>query len=79
MTTFREVMTIIHANSILLSHTAVNGASYICNGWVRKDFDRLIEDFGDAEVMRVNFHTSYGESPEIFLNPNYRLKKEETK
>ena len=79
MTTFREVMPIIHADSIVLSHTAVNGTAYICNGWSRKDFRRLVEDFGDAEVMRVDFHTSYGNRPEIFLNPNYRLKKEETK
>lgn len=76
MTTFREVMSIIHADSIVLSHTAVNGTSYICNGWTSKDFQRLVEDFGDAEVMRVDFHTSYGNRPEIFLSARYRSKRD---
>lgn len=76
MTTFKEVMSIIHANAIVLSHTQVGGCSYICNGWTTKDFPRLIEDFGDAEVTRVDFHTSYGERPEIFLSGKFRAKRD---
>lgn len=83
MTTFREVMSIVHADRIILNCRSTVRDEYICNGWTKKDFDRLVEDWGDAEVVRVNFHTSYGYWPEIFLErkfrpERFRTSKEET-
>ncbi len=83
MTTFREVMSIVHADRIILHCRSTVRDEYICNGWTKKDFDRLVEDWGDAEVVRVDFHTSYGYWPEIFLErkfrpERFRTSKEET-
>lgn len=75
MVKFKDVMGIVDSNSIVLNHTAVGKTAYICNGWTKKDYQRLVEDFGEAEVMRVNFHTSYGNTPEIFLDPAFQPTK----
>lgn len=77
MATFREVMSIIHSPSIVLNCRSMVSDEYLCNGWTRKDFDRLVEDWGDAEVMRVDFRTGYGDRPEIFLERHFRPKRKE--
>lgn len=74
MTTFRELMSVIHTERFLLWQPAKNTGKYICNGWAQKDFPRLIGDLGDAEVKRVNF---YGECPEIFLDESFKQTRKE--
>ena len=69
MTTFRELTTVIHADRIILNHMNKSGTTYICNAFLADEFTRLLADYGDIEVGRVNFRTSYGNWPEIFLVP----------
>lgn len=73
MTTFGEIMTVIHAKGIILNHMNKSGSSYICIGFLEKDYPRLLSDFEKEEVIRVNFHTSYGNWPEVFLSRDYRI------
>ena len=51
-------MTVIHADRIILNYMNKSGTTYICNAFLADEFTRLLADYGDIEVGRVNFRTS---------------------
>lgn len=52
MANLREFLSNFSEDRLALGHTA--GKAYIISAHTRKDFPRLIMDYGDAEIVRID-------------------------
>lgn len=65
MTRLREIMPIIHAEAIELHSLCRTTRQYVSSDWAYDDFEKLVDEHGDEEVVHVQFLNT--PVPEIYL------------
>ena len=68
MTFLKELLPILHADTIYIILS-----SHMVGSYPKEGYEEVLEKYGEYEVMRCDFHTSYGVKPEIYIRkPNVK-------